>query len=85
MTTVITKKSRLAPPKNMRAVIVKSCSNCAYRVEIALERDNSAFDDTDFRCQRVGVDVADPQPWGDNIQLELSVCDGHKPQEKALA
>jgi hypothetical protein len=65
----------LNPPKNVRDVVVRSCANCAHRVQFKQSGNVREF--LEFRCERTELDVI--PPWGDNIKIELTVCDGHKP------
>lgn len=64
----------LKPPKNVRDVVVRSCANCDHRVQSKQSGDGREF--LEFRCERTELDTV--PPWGDNIKIELTVCDGHK-------
>lgn len=37
-------------PINVRDIVVRSCANCAYRIEF--KYDNNGREDSEFRCER---------------------------------
>jgi hypothetical protein len=54
----------LNPPKNVRKANPNNCANCTYR----------NADESGMYCQR----DPDGSPWGDEIDIHYTVCDGFK-------
>ncbi len=62
----------LDEPKNVRKLKIKNCANCAYRKYLSDVYFNSFSDE--MYCSR----TEDENPWGDEIDIHYTVCDGFK-------
>lgn len=60
--------SKLAEPNNVRYVHYRNCANCHYRLE---------DEEAGMYCRR-----DDGNPWGDEIDIHNTVCDGFKRKVK---